>query len=190
MRHPLFHTLVVSSLSLVEGCAESTLRPVDPARPDAGADVSSHDGALSDAAPSLDAVPSLDAGTPLDEALPSPLRPPDAASAFDAFVRGTPDACEAGWPPTKGLRLCQLVDDSGMAILRCVYPDPLTTDPSECEVALREQPDGVARYECAREDEIPCAIEDGELACGDERCVLQDEDFQPRSWPNSEDLGR
>lgn len=125
-KHRFFHTLVLSSVSIMDGCALSHGNaPLGDAGP-------SPDAPSEDAPQRADARPSFDAGPVLDVAEPDTMAAADAGVS-DAGVMDTgPDVfavdagtehrfCAPGWPPTKGIRVCQVIDEDGVAVLRCAY---------------------------------------------------------------------
>lgn len=129
-KHAFFHTLVISSVSVIEGCGLShggthagpdsgplpDVNPVDTRDAQAR-----RDAAVFDAGPMLD-VMVVDAG-PNDAGRENPdANIPDAGP--DVFATDASVAhrfCAPGWPPTKGIRVCQIFDEEGVAVLRCAY---------------------------------------------------------------------
>ncbi|MFT5358333.1 MAG: hypothetical protein ACI9KE_005571 [Polyangiales bacterium] len=131
-KHPFFHTLIISSVGIMDGCVSSHGGP--GAGPDAGSlpDVIPREDAR-DAQTSVDTRPAFDGGPVLDVMVPDAgaedpdtgredANMPDAGpDVFAADANTEHRLCEPGWPPTKGIRVCQIIDEEGVAVLRCAY---------------------------------------------------------------------
>ena len=189
-RHRLFHTLVATGVVGSEGCAMShDHTPTPPIE-----DVPSPDAfTMMDAGP--DFGPPIDGSTLLDtrqsDAGPTEVdsgpREVDAGPNQRAF-------CEPGWPPTKGLRVCQVYDEDGEAMLRCAYTfgDDMMPDWDEaqaCKLGIGEHWDGTSEHAvaCTFDESPPCVLLEDEgasvLRCENEtgptECELGDEFFAP-----------
>lgn len=129
-KHPFFHTLIISSVGVMDGCVASH-GETNPG-PDGGAlpDVipvedtsdaqASVDGSVFDGGPVLD-VMVFDAG-PWNPDVGEDANISDTGPDVFAVDASTDyRLCEPGWPPTKGVRVCQITDEDGVAILRCAY---------------------------------------------------------------------
>ena len=199
MRHKLFHTIVLSGLNLgLEGCAQSHGRQTDP--PDGGMPDSPSSDALPDMQ-SMDALPH-DGGPAIDifvHDAPVPDAGNDAMDSgpdvFPVDVQGDERFCEPGWPPTKGIRVCQVVDEEGIAVLRCTYRwgedmEPDFSSATQCDVAIANPEEAwvppdregldVERIVCTIETpERQCRIERSSgqerIVCPDASCILTDE---------------
>lgn len=138
-KHAFFHTLVISSVSVMDGCGIShgTNPGTDTGPlPDGNqtSDAWARSAAVFDAGPVLDVI-LPDAGSDsfvADDAGSDVFQADDAGSDVfqaddagpDVFAADASTAhrfCAPGWPPTKGVRVCQIIDEEGAAVLRCVY---------------------------------------------------------------------